>query len=153
MKTQWLVGCLCAATLGGCGAADNGTGGGNTGVAWAGTYEGPLTSTGTCSDGSPYPSSPTNSRLSFTQSGTILSWTASCGATAIADVSGNTATIRQYSCPSQMSGSNTVQFTVSTGVLTLTGNSLAVNISARAALSGATTGSCNISVTGTLARR
>lgn len=153
MRNQKVVMVLCVSTLVACGASGGGGGGGTTEGSWAGTYTGPLTSSGTCSDGSPFPSTPESSSLTITQSGSTISWMASCGATAVADVSGNTATIRQYSCPSQMSGSNTVQFTVTGGVLTLSGNSLSANIVARATIAGATTGSCNISVTGTLARR
>lgn len=157
MRNPKMVLAFCASFFEACGASGGGVGGdGDSGVtsgSWVGTYAGPLTSSGTCSDGTPYPTTPQSSSLTITQSGGTISWMGSCGATAVADVSGNTATVRQYSCPSQMSGSNTIQLTVTGGVLTLSGNSLSVNFVARATIAGATTGSCNISVTGTLARR
>ena len=153
MKSQPMFMTVSATILVACGASGGGGGGGASDGNWSGTYAGSITPTGTCSDGSPFPSTPQSTSLVITQSGSTISWMVACGATANGDVSGNTATVRQYSCPAQMSGSNTVQFTVSSGVLTLTGNSLAMNLVARATITGATRGSCNVSLTGTLARR
>lgn len=146
---------LCASSVGACGASGGGGGGGGfSDSSWTGTFTGPLTSAGTCSDGSAVPTMSQTTSLSISQTGTTLRWMVACGATVNANVSGNTAMVQQYSCPSQMSGSSTVQLTVSSGVLTLSGNSLSVNLMARATVTGSTgmSNSCNISVIGTLAR-
>jgi preprotein translocase subunit SecG len=120
---------------------------------WDGTYTGPLTSSGTCSDGTMYPTTTQSIGFTFTQRGATISYATACDVIAIADVSGNTATIRPYSCPPRMSGTRTIQVSVTGGVLTLLGNSVSANFLTRTTVtSSGIVNECNITVSGTLTR-
>jgi hypothetical protein len=122
------------------------------GTDWAGSYTGPASQSGSCSDGSSVPNSSASTTLNITESGDTITWTAGCGATVTATPNGNIATVKQYSCPAITTNGSTTALTVNSGTLTLTGNSLALDLIGTATVSGAATGTCNIHVTGTLAK-
>lgn len=140
---------------GGCGV-DYGPGAGNNGAIvgnFAGSYLGTVTQSGACADGTTLPAQSQVFALSITQSGTALRWTADCGVLATATASGDTASVQAYSCPARMIGTQTTRLSVTGGALTLQSGSLVVNITGQVTLSGAQTGYCSLSVTGTLARQ
>jgi hypothetical protein len=120
---------------------------------WSGKFEGKLSQTGTCSDGSSVPASSSAISLTLKDDGDSVTWEAACGATAIADVDGDIANVRQYSCPAQtQTNGTTIATTVTDGKLTLNDNVLQAEFDISLSLSGTTTGTCDVVAEGSLNR-
>lgn len=120
---------------------------------WSGKFEGKLSQTGTCSDGSSVPASTTAVSLTLKDDGDTVTWEAPCGATAIANVDGDVANVRQYSCPAQtQTDGTTIATTVTDGKLTLNDNILEVEFDLSLSLSGTITGTCDVVAEGSLNR-
>ena len=120
---------------------------------WSGKFEGKLSQTGTCSDGSSVPASSTAVSLTLQDDGDTVTWEASCGATAIADVNDDVASVRQYSCPAQTgTDGTTIATTVTDGKLTLNDNVLEVEFDLFLSLSGTITATCDVVAEGSLNR-
>jgi hypothetical protein len=142
---------LFALLLAGCGAPAV-SAGVDASSPWVGTWTGSTTTTGSCDDGSAVPTETAPISLTLAANGTTLTWMASCGATALAAVSGNAAVISQYSCPARRVNGNTLSFTATGGTLVLNGSALQLSLQARVVVSGALSGRCTTSSTGTLTR-
>lgn len=120
---------------------------------WSGKFDGKLSQTGTCSDGSSVPKTTTAVTLTLQDNGDTITWEASCGATAIADVDGDIANVRQYSCPAQtQADGTTIATTVNDGKLTLNDNVLNAEFNISLSLSGTITGTCDVVADGTFDR-
>lgn len=122
------------------------------GPSFDGTYAGPLTSIGSCSDGSGVPSSTVQVRWVLSESGSGVDVTTggTCGDFAGDVPSGSTTDLRQKTCPAYSNGPYTYNSTVTGGTLTLSGSSLAVSFQTNILVSGAASGSCSTSTSGTL---
>ncbi len=120
------------------------------GPQWEGRYTGPLTVTGTCSDGSGGTTSGTADWvLKETAAGLEIAANGSCG-TFYADVSGSMATVRPKNCPSHTSSGVTWSNSLERGSVGLNENTISPNITFRAT-SGAG-GNCTFINTGSLNR-
>ncbi|MDI1431747.1 hypothetical protein [Polyangium sorediatum] len=119
---------------------------------WNGTFVGDLSQSGDCSDGSSVPETEETLELTLYDNGDTVAWDAACGATVIADVEGDTARVRQTSCPAETVNGTTRSLTIQDGTLTLTDTSLRVELALTATLSGALTGTCELTAEGRLAR-
>ncbi|UQA56472.1 hypothetical protein [Polyangium aurulentum] len=122
------------------------------GADWNGSYVGTLSTTGTCSDGSEVTPSKSSVNLTLRDDGDTVTWEPDCGATAIADIDGDVANLRQYSCPAETNNGTTAAITVNGGTLTLNDNSLRMDLDGEISLSGAVTGTCDLTIQGTLSR-
>ena len=120
---------------------------------WSGKFVGTISQMGKCNDGSSVPTS--NSAISMTlqDDGDTVTWEASCGATAIADLDDDIANVRQYSCPAQTQpDGTTMAVTVTDGKLMLDDDVMHVDFDMFFSLSGTTTGTCDVVVEGSLDR-
>lgn len=136
----------------GCGGGSSDAFDAGAGVNWPGSYSGPASAGGTCSDGSTVPTQNFTFPLALTESGSTVSYIAKCGATVIADVAGNAATIRQVTCPPiGLDAGGTETVSVTSGTFTLNGNSLAIDYNESVVIS--TGGTCTVTTTGTLVRQ
>lgn len=121
---------------------------------WNGTFVGPLSSAGFCSDGSSVPESNDVIQITLTNEGDTVNWESSCGATFIADINNDDeANLRQTSCPATTNADGvTTAFTVEDGTLTLNDNTLQMEINFFVTVSGTVTGTCSVTSDGTLKR-
>lgn len=120
---------------------------------WSGTFVGRLTASGACSDGSTVPATDNAVQLTLRDDGDTVSWSAACGATAIADVDEERAEVRQYSCPAEiLSDGTTRNTTISGGTLELDGDTLRMDVDSVVSLSGTLTATCNVALKGSLSR-
>jgi hypothetical protein len=121
---------------------------------WNGTFVGELTLDGTCSDGSTIPSDSEAAQVTLKDSGDSVSWEAGCGATVIADIRNDTtADVRQASCPSDTDANGiTRSFTIEGGTLDLNDNTLRMDLEMSITVSGALTGTCDATLSGTMKR-
>jgi hypothetical protein len=133
----------------GCGAPPPGFAG-----AWTGTA---TQSALTCTDGSkltPQPPGPFGAQI--TETGTKVSFPIVCGATLTfnAGVSGTDATQQgTATCPTKTQNGSIFVGTISNGTLSLSDDVLRVSLDERTDISGALTGSCMDTVSGTLTRK
>lgn len=121
---------------------------------WNGTFVGALTLDGTCSDGSTIPSDPDAAQITLKDEGDSVSWEAGCGATVIADIRNDTtADVRQASCPAETDGNGiTRSFTIEGGTLDLNENNLRMELEMSITVSGAVSGTCDATLSGTMKR-
>lgn len=145
MRRRWLLGAL--ALTGACG--DEAGGGGTV---LAGSYAGSLSPRGTCSDGSMVPSAAIAADVTLFQVGNRVRWEMACGATAMGTVTGAVATLEPATCLPTFDRGTSITQTLRGGTLTRVGNQLVVDLSLRSVGSGAATGSCDSTLTGTLVR-
>lgn len=123
---------------------------------WDGTYAGEIKQSGFCNDGSSVPE--TESDVEFTvlheTETDTLSWTAACGATVLADLEleGDVAKVRRASCPAETSNGTTTSTTIEGGTLTFGNATMRMELDISVTLSGAITGTCNVTAEGTLIR-
>lgn len=145
MRRRWLLGMLLLTV-----ACGDGAGGGETVL--AGSYAGMLSPRGTCSDGSMVPSRAIAADVTLFQIGNRVRWEMACGGTAMGTVVGSVATLEPATClPMSDRGTTTTQ-TVRGGTFTRASNTLVVNLSVHSVGTGAVSGSCDSTLTGTLVR-
>ena len=90
--------------------------------------------------------------ITLRDEGDTVSWEAACGATFVAEVDGEAARVRKTSCPAETIDGTTRNLTIEDGKLTLGDTTLRMELEARIALSGAVTGTCDLTIQGTLSR-
>ncbi|MRG94943.1 hypothetical protein [Polyangium spumosum] len=121
---------------------------------WDGTYAGEIKQSGFCNDGSSVPE--TEADVEFTvlheTETDTLSWDAACGATVLADLEGDVAKVRQASCPAETSNGTTRSSTIEGGTLTFSDTTMRMELDISVTLSGAITGTCNVTAEGLLVR-
>ncbi|MDI1443358.1 hypothetical protein [Polyangium sp. 6x1] len=119
---------------------------------WNGTYVGELSQSGDCSDGSSVPETEEDVTLTLRDDGDTVTWEAACGATVVAEVDGDVARVRQTTCPAETVNGTTRSSTINDGTLTLNDTSLRMELDLTVTVSGAVTGTCEITAQGRLAR-
>jgi hypothetical protein len=121
-----------------------------------GTFSGNITTTGSCSDGSGVPQRTDHAEWEIEDRGDELVIDpvgGTCGnLTARMSKGGSMAEFAQKTCPSSTFDGVTVTSTFTGGTLSLSGESLAVSLLGRVEASGAMSGTCNVTMAGTLAR-
>lgn len=124
------------------------------GPSWDGRFVGPVTTTGSCSDGSGVQPSTVNGdwALEEKSSGLEVVTNGTCG-TILADTNGDVATMRGKSCPGFSNGGFNYQPSLTGGRLTLNGDTIGVTSEIRLAVTGASNGTCTTTITGTLTRQ
>jgi hypothetical protein len=121
---------------------------------FSGHWAGNLQDVGTCSDGSSLNRSEADDWIA-TQSGNTVSFAgnSSCGIITAA-VSGDTATLQAITCTPVTDGNGvTTQETITGGSVVFNGGSVAVNATISIGFSGAITGSCSGTASGSLSKQ
>lgn len=118
---------------------------------WEGTYVGKLSESGTCSDGSLVAPVEEDATVILRDDGDTVTWEPACGVIATADIDGDVATVRKYSCPAEtLSDGTTRSLTVTSGTLTLDEGAVTMDLHISIGLTGTITGTCEVTAKGTL---
>lgn len=120
---------------------------------WNGTFIGTVSQEGTCSDGSSAQDIESAVKVTLRDEGDTVTWEGSCGSTFIADISGDSAILRESTCPSTtLNDGTTRSTTVEGGTLDLNDNVLRMELDFFITLSGTITATCSLTAEGSLNR-